>query len=64
MSNDPSHDDVRALVREHDGQIARNTDRGGCAPGCCSPTDSADLGLGCGNPTAIAALAAPWDRGW
>jgi len=66
-------DDVRSLVREHYGSIARGTNRG-CAPGCCSSPgtpaetlgypadqteavpDGADLGLGCGNPTAIASL--------
>lgn len=66
-------DDVRAVVREHYGNIARATNTG-CAPGCCSYVgtaattfgytdaqtdvvpDGADLGLGCGNPTAIASL--------
>lgn len=66
-------DDVRAVVREHYGNIARGGSTG-CAPGCCSPVgtaadtlgytsdqtgavpDGADLGLGCGNPTAIASL--------
>lgn len=66
-------DDVRSVVREHYGTIARGTNTG-CAPGCCSSTgtaaatlgytphetdavpDGADLGLGCGNPTAIASL--------
>ena len=66
-------DDVRAVVREHYGNIARGTNTG-CAPGCCSSAgtaaatlgytdaqtdavpDGADLGLGCGNPTAIASL--------
>lgn len=66
-------DDVRSVVREHYGNIARGTNSG-CAPGCCSSTgtaaatlgyeagqteavpEGADLGLGCGNPTAIASL--------
>lgn len=66
-------DDVRAMVRDHYGSIARGTSSG-CAPGCCGSTgtaaatlgytagqteavpDGADLGLGCGNPTAIASL--------
>ncbi len=66
-------DDVRSVVREHYGNIARSSSSG-CAPGCCSSigtaavtlgytpnqTDAvpegADLGLGCGNPTAIASL--------
>lgn len=66
-------DDVRSVVREHYGTIARGTTRG-CAPGCCGTTgtaaatlgyeadqteavpEGADLGLGCGNPTAIASL--------
>jgi arsenite methyltransferase len=68
-------DDMRTVVREHYGSIARGTSKG-CAPGCCSTTgtaattlgytadqtgavpDGADLGLGCGNPTAIASLRA------
>ena len=60
-------DAVRAQVRDHYGAIAR----AGCGPGCCggpstqlgySPADQAavpdgaDLGLGCGNPTALAPL--------
>jgi SAM-dependent methyltransferase len=71
--NDTRADDVRALVREHYGNIARGATTG-CAPGCCSTAgtaaatlgyaadhtagvpDGADLGLGCGNPTAIASL--------
>ena len=66
-------DDVRAVVREHYGNIARGGSTG-CAPSCCSSVgtaagtlgytadqsgavpDGADLGLGCGNPTAIASL--------
>lgn len=66
-------DDVRAVVRDHYGTIARGANPG-CAPGCCSTAgtaaatlgytrdqtdavpDGADLGLGCGNPTALASL--------
>ena len=66
-------DEVRAVVREHYGTIARGATTG-CAPGCCTAVgsaaatlgytadeagavpDGADLGLGCGNPTAIASL--------
>jgi ubiquinone/menaquinone biosynthesis C-methylase UbiE len=66
-------DDVRTVVREHYGSIARGANTG-CAPACCSSVgtaaatlgytadqtgavpDGADLGLGCGNPTAIASL--------
>jgi ubiquinone/menaquinone biosynthesis C-methylase UbiE len=59
------------MVREHYGTVARGTATAGCGcgPGCCAPDalgytveqgegipDGADLGLGCGNPTAIAAL--------
>ena len=69
--NDTKADEMRTLVREHYGDVAK---RGGsCAPGCCGPAgnartlgytdddsrampEGADLGLGCGNPTAIAAL--------
>lgn len=73
--SDAKADEVRAIVREHYGNVAR-ADAGGCAPGCCSPgavgtaasalgytadeagaaPEGADLGLGCGNPTAIASL--------
>jgi arsenite methyltransferase len=70
--SDTKTDDVRTVVREHYGSIARGAGAG--PPGCCSPAgtaaatlgytpdqttavpDGADLGLGCGNPTAIAAL--------
>jgi arsenite methyltransferase len=66
-------DDVRAVVREHYGNIARGASTS-CAPGCCGAVgtaatelgytadqtsavpEGADLGLGCGNPTAIASL--------
>jgi len=66
-------EDVRTVVRDHYGNIARGADPG-CAPGCCSAVgtaaatlgytaaqtvavpEGADLGLGCGNPTAIASL--------
>jgi len=68
----PTHDDVRAAVREQYGSIAR-ADGESCAPGCCGTStgsaalgyrpedlaalpEGADLGLGCGNPQAIAAL--------
>jgi arsenite methyltransferase len=69
-------DEVRTVVRDHYGSVARSGASTGCAPGCCAPgaagtdakllgyttdetgtvPDGADLGLGCGNPTAIAAL--------
>ncbi|MCW5802093.1 MAG: arsenite methyltransferase [Deltaproteobacteria bacterium] len=78
--NDPETDDVRTLVRDHYGSVARTGASAGCAPGCCAPgavgtaagtaagllgydaeqlgavPEGADLGLGCGNPTAIASL--------
>jgi arsenite methyltransferase len=75
---DPKADEVRAVVREHYGDVARRGASTGCAPGCCAlgqpasnPSaallgytpgeaeaipEGADLGLGCGNPTALAAL--------
>lgn len=77
---DTKADDVRTLVRDHYGSVARTGASSGCAPGCCAPgsvgaaggtsagmlgynadqigavPDGADLGLGCGNPTAIASL--------
>jgi len=66
--SDSKADDVRAIVRERYASVART----GGAGGCCAPgavlgyTDDethaapvgADLGLGCGNPTAIASLRA------
>lgn len=73
--SDTKADDVRAVVRDHYGSIARGASTG-CAPGCCSTAgtaaatlgytadqtdavpDGADLGLGCGNPTALASLRA------
>ena len=80
MSDEMKADDVRAVVREHYGNIARGANTG-CAPGCCSSVgtaaaalgytadqtgvvpDGADLGLGCGNPTAIASLRCVMDVG-
>jgi arsenite methyltransferase len=67
--NDSKADQTRTLVREHYGQVARAA--GGCcgATPCGygqtlgyseddqrAAPDGADLGLGCGNPTAIAGL--------
>ncbi len=71
-------DEVRRVVREHYGKVAKGG--AGCAPACCgaipapepgrlgySPEEAAavpegtDLGLGCGNPSALAGLA-PGDR--
>ena len=74
-------DEVRAIVRDHYGEVARRGAAAGCAPasacapGCCVPgaptssghlgydaaeaalaPDGADLGLGCGNPTAMASI--------
>ena len=62
---------VRDAVRDHYGKVAE-ADAPGCAPGCCGGGSSlmlgysdedlagvpagADLGLGCGNPQAIADL--------
>lgn len=71
--NEERKDEIRALVREQYGAVARAT-TAGCAPGCCSPNpvaasalgysadelaalpDGANLGLGCGNPHALASL--------
>ena len=78
------HDEVKSTVRERYGKIASTNIGCGCAPTCCSPTETtrpeaqdakaiskglgysaadtetvpegANLGLGCGNPQAIAAL--------
>ncbi|HEU5076947.1 MAG TPA: arsenite methyltransferase [Polyangiaceae bacterium] len=72
--NEHTKDEVRRVVREQYGKVAREASSS-CAPGCCggssasaslklgySPDDlaavpeGANLGLGCGNPQAIAAL--------
>jgi SAM-dependent methyltransferase len=64
-------DETRTIVRTHYANVATNR-TSGCAPGCCDTLTSlgysaednaaapegADLGLGCGNPTAIASLRA------
>jgi SAM-dependent methyltransferase len=63
--------DVRTAVRERYGSIAAGETSGCCDPGCCDPSarlgygaddlealpEGANLGLGCGNPVAIASLA-------
>lgn len=74
--SDTKADEVRTVVRDHYGSVARAGASTGCAPGCCAPgasgtgagllgynadqlgavPEGADLGLGCGNPTAIASL--------
>jgi SAM-dependent methyltransferase len=73
--SDLKADDVRTMVREHYGELAKagvvKTQSGCCAPAACGTAattlgyssadteavpDGADLGLGCGNPTAIASL--------
>ena len=70
-------DQVRAVVREQYGKVARQETSGCCSSGCCCGADpdislligysneelaavpeGANLGLGCGNPQAIAALKA------
>lgn len=72
--NEQTKDEVRALVREQYGKVARET-APSCAPGCCGGftpeaslrlgysedelaevPEGANMGLGCGNPQAIAAL--------
>jgi len=67
-------DNVRSLVRERYGQVAKQESSCCASPGCCGPSpnaslelgysekdlaavpDGANMGLGCGNPQAIAAL--------
>ncbi|AKF04425.1 arsenite methyltransferase [Sandaracinus amylolyticus] len=72
MTDTKTMDEIRGTVRETYGKIAREGGSCGCAPsGCCGPTSGAlgysddelaavpqgaDMGLGCGNPQAIAAL--------
>lgn len=72
--NEQTKDEVRAVVREQYGKVARET-ASTCAPGCCggftpdaslklgysaedlaAVPEGANMGLGCGNPQAIAAL--------
>lgn len=72
--NEYTKDEVRAVVREQYGKVARET-APACAPGCCggftpdaslklgysaedlaAVPEGANMGLGCGNPQAIAAL--------
>lgn len=74
IMNEQTKDEVRAVVREQYGRVAREA-APACAPGCCggftpdaslklgysaddlaSVPEGANLGLGCGNPQAIAAL--------
>jgi SAM-dependent methyltransferase len=71
--SEQDHDEVRGVVRDTYGKVARGATPGSCTPGCCgTPAPSvrlgyasadlqalpegADMGLGCGNPQAIAAL--------
>jgi arsenite methyltransferase len=75
--SEQTKDQVRAVVREQYGAVARATSAVGCAPSCCGPggpdaslklgysaedlaavPEGANMGLGCGNPLAIAALKA------
>jgi SAM-dependent methyltransferase len=65
VSESPEH--IRQTVREHYTQVAE-TSRGCCGPDVCScngysdeelalmPAEAVDIGLGCGNPTALASL--------
>jgi SAM-dependent methyltransferase len=72
--NEQTKEDVRAVVRDQYGKVARET-ASTCAPGCCggftpdaslrlgysaedlaAVPEGANMGLGCGNPQAIAAL--------
>src|SRR5512135_701587 len=71
--------DIRSVVREKYGEIAKSTSTCGCGPSCCGGTEGdagrkigeyigysaqelaeipagANLGLGCGNPLAHAAV--------
>lgn len=72
--NEQTKDEVRTMVREQYGKVAREA-APACAPGCCggftpdaslklgysaddlaAVPEGANMGLGCGNPQAIAAL--------
>ncbi|MCZ2250026.1 MAG: arsenite methyltransferase [Bacteroidia bacterium] len=72
--NEQNKDELRSVVREQYGKVARET-APTCAPGCCggftpnaslrlgysaadlaAVPEGANMGLGCGNPQAIAAL--------
>jgi arsenite methyltransferase len=74
--NEQTKDELRAVVREQYGNVARSSGAVGPAAGCCGPgadaslalgysaedlaavPEGANMGLGCGNPQAIAALSA------
>lgn len=43
---DPTHDEVRASVRDQYGKVARSNGAVGCSPNCCGPGPQASLGLG------------------
>ena len=65
-------EDIRSAVRDRYARTARQADQGGCGCGGASQSEQlgyerselqaipaeADLGLGCGNPTALAGLQA------
>jgi arsenite methyltransferase len=66
-----SPDEIRTSVRDRYGAVAHNQGKEcGCSSSCCSPSsalgytaeemalapEGANLGLGCGNPQAVAAL--------
>lgn len=66
-----SKDDIRRAVRQQYASIARGTTGGCCGPGAAtslalgysaqelaSVPEGANMGLGCGNPQAIAGLRA------
>ena len=72
--NEQNEEEVRAVVREQYGKVARQSGPS-CAPGCCGGSsadaslklgyseeelaavpEGSNMGLGCGNPQAIAAL--------
>ena len=71
-------EDIRSVVRDRYAGTARQAGQGGCGCGCGGASQSeqlgyerseleaipaeADLGLGCGNPTALAASQGRGDR--
>ncbi len=61
--NEQSKDDVRAVVREQYGKVARQTAASSCAPGCCGGS-SADASLKLGySAEDLAAVPAGANRG-
>jgi arsenite methyltransferase len=53
--NENTKDEVRSMVREQYGKVARASGAASCAPGCCGPSAGASLALGY-SPEDLAAV--------